>query len=738
MAKAPHFMFDRLSHYVWALSQPWPSQPDGYDVRWMVPNYESFDQADVHTIEEMLMKEIRQDVQHQNQFWLRFDGALDAIGMLESDGIHLSGNADEITAGSYEEQEKTRKKDPYTSFVKANIERVKNHYRNMPIMFEAQAQDESNHGEIVRGFNEYKNKILEVNEWPKQRDAIIHDGVAYGSGVLDVRYDKNKMLPEDTWFEEHIRQGEPLELSDFMRFDRLANTHRIEHVPTFELIRHRYARGEASRDMNHSCHAMLTRIRQRSISEVVSEYPHLDGELAAARHDLYIKSNPQARLIHKDDRTVTEFRVQIKMPLYYKLPLQIHVGGGEVVHYTKDRRRYANVEVVIYANYGIADIKIDEYAHNGFTYVQWMHTPSSKHGCGIGLCKYGRDMERVRNIMMNGQLRFFGTMVKGGGFYYKGVLDAKTIENRTKENPWTEIDPASLPAELRNRPISDLVADNRPTSMPQVYDQLMLRAEDAANRAMMVPDASRGVKQGSSGRQELILNEQAEQVMSSGTSGYENAFMPLGKKVHSNIIQFDGRRWIEVEIETDEGRRDVVELNFPEVMEEAFDEHTEQWYTYPKIIRNNLQSMRFTTRLSTQGLVPSQPAQRLLFYQDLLQNIMELLNSGPQAIPILRFMNDYAFGTVPGLDVLITQMQDMYQAQMEQQSEQAIAQAQMQEEGKQREHKIKETELAQNKQRLDQVNTKQLMDGMARLMKSAENDPELKEKVDKMIGSLQE
>lgn len=726
-------MFDRLAHYVWALAQPWPSNPEGYDVRWMVPSYEAFDQANIATIESFLMDEIRVDARHQKQFWLRFDGALDAIGMLESDGYGLSGSG-ELTAGAYEEQEKSRKKDPYTSFVKANVERVKNHYRNVPIMYEAHAEDKELFGEAVRGLNEYNAKILEINHWNQIRDAYIHDGVSFGSGVLDVRHKKDMMIPEDTWFEEHVRSGRPLEISDFMRFDRLANTHKIEYVPTFELIRHRYARGEASRDLNHSCHSIITRVQQRAISEVAAEYPHLDGELSPSRHQVYVDTNPFARLIDLDQRTITQFNAQIKMPLYYELPLQIHLGGGRVETYTKLRRRYAVVEVVILDGYGIADMTIDAYAHNGPTFVQWMHTPSSKHGCGIGLPKYGRDMERVRNIMMNGQLRFFGTMVKGGGFYLKGVLDPNAIEKRSKENTWIGIDPKSLPQEYRNRPIGELIQDSRPTSMPAVYDQLMLRAEDAANRAMMVPDASRGIKQGNSGRQELILTDQAEQVMASGTSAYENSFLPLGKKVHSNIIQHDGSRWIEVETTDPSGAPEIINLNEPAELEERYDEHTDDYYVVPILIRNNLLTMRYTTRLSTRSLIPTNPAQRLFFYQDLIQRIYEILQSGPQGLVILRFMNKYAFASVPGLEDLINQMQEIYNAQIEQQSEVALAERQMEQERQQKEDAARAAELAQNKQRLDQNNVAQVMDGISKLLKAAKDNPGAQRVVDQFIN----
>lgn len=736
MPKAPHFIFDRLAHYVWALSQPWPSNPSGYDVQWMVPNYEEFEQANINTIESLLLSEIMADARHQQQYWLQVDGALDAIGMLESDGYNLSSSNAGISAGAYKKQEESRKKDPYTSFVKANVERVKNHYRNVPIMYEAHAEDSDMFGEAVRGLNEYNAKILEINHWNQIRDAYIHDGVAFGSGVLDVRHKKDMMVPEDTWFEEYARSGQPLEIDDLMRFDRLANTHRIEYVPTFELVRHRYARGETSRDLNSSCHSIITRVQQRAISQVAIEYPHLDTELSPSRHQVYIDTNPFARLIDIDKRTITQFNVQIKMPLVYDLPLQIHLGGGQVETHIKRRKRYAVVEVVILDGYGIADMTIDAYAHNGPTYVQWMHTPSSKHGCGIGLPKYGRDMERVRNIMMNGQLRFFGTMVKGGGFYLKGVLDPKVIEQRSRENTWVGIDPKSLPQEYRNRPIGDLIQDSRPTSMPAVYDQLMMRAEDAANRAMMVPDASRGIKQGNSGRQELILTDQAEQVMASGTSGYENSFLPLGKKVHSNIIQYDGARWIEVETKEPSGESIIINLNEPSEVEERYDEHTDQYYIVPTLIRNNLMTMRYTTRLATRSLIPTNPAQRLFFYQDLIQRIYEILQSGPQGLVILRFMNKHAFASVPGLENLIDQMQDIYTAQIEQQSEMALAQKQLEQERQDKEDAVAAAELTQNKQRLDQNNVAQVMDGISKLLKASKDNPESQQLVNRFVNNL--
>lgn len=705
--KAPHFLFDRLAHYVWALSQEWPSAPGGYDVRYMVPNYEHFEQASLATVEKMLMDEVEKDATHQKLWWLQIDGALDAIGMMEADGANISQGSDSLGKDGYKNHHQNRKSEPYTSRVKSNVERVKDQYRLSPIMFEALAEDKEALSEAVMGLNEYKRKILTSNNWPQQRDAYIHDGVTFGTGVLKVHHDKNLALPDDTWFEEKAQQGVPLSMDEYMRFRKLVNTHIVEYVPTFELIRHRRARGESSRSFSHSCHPMITRCQQRSIMSLVAEYPNLDGKITAGKHSVYKDTNPEAGLIDDDQRTVTTFEVHVKLPVEYDIDIPVEMNG-QVVPITKHRRRNAVMKVVMVYNHGIVDMCIDEYHHNQFPYEQWMHTPSFKHGCGIGLCKYGRDTERIFNIMLNGQLRFFGRMVKGGGFYYKGAMDPKTIEARSKEHTWIEIDPKSLPADLRNRPIGDLIQDSRPTSMPAVYDQLMNRAEDSTNRAMMVPDASRGIKQGSSGRQELVLTDQAERVMSTGIAAYENSFLSIGKKVHSNIVQFDGDTMIPLQITTPAGEKMEVVLNYPEVISEDYDPVNEEWTVLPKIIRNNLKTLHFTTQLSTQSIVPVNPAQRLHFYQDLSEKVFQILQAGPQGVALLRWMNKYAFNGVPGLDELIAETQEALEAQMQANAEAAARQEEYQRERDQREDAAKAAELAQNQQRLDQLHLQKM------------------------------
>ena len=714
------FIFDQMGFYVWALKQKWPSNPDGYDMRMFAPDYNDYPQADLATIQSELENELMLNADHQRLAWLEIDGAIEAVAMLESDGL-INTEKPELNKSWYAETRKGRKNSVYTTRVRPNVERVKNHYRNIPAMWSALSEDPEATTEAIEGFNAYNRHIASENNWFDNRDSVLNEGIAFGSGAVNVLHDANLQMPDDTWFEERALQGQPLEYDEFRRFHKTVRSHVIEYVPTFELVRHRTAYGEGARQLSGERHPLISRVRQRRIADVVAEYPSLSGKLSADIHSVFKKINPYSLTLHDQHDTVTEIRHQIRMPLRYTLPVTVHIGNGIFETIKKDRRRVAIVEVVEIMGQGIVDMYVDRYHHNHFTYEQWMPQVSSKHACGIGLCKYGRDMERTFNILLNGSLRYFRRMSKGGGFYITGVMDENELERRTEEHAWIGIDSSKLPPDLRKRPISDLIQDNRPPNLPAVYDQIMIRAEDSVNRAMMVPDAARGIRQGESGRHELALKEQADQAMGPGAARWVAFHKPIGIRIHSNVVQFDGDQEIDLHI-TDPftGERQHIVLNKPEGMVEQYDPIQDDYFIFPQAVKNRLMGLRFTTQISTNSLIPANPSQRLFFYQDLAQRLFPYIQMGPTGYAFLEWLDQYAYGGVPGIKKLIQKLQGINEAMMERDSEAALAQAAMEAEQADRNHQIEAGKLAQNAKRLDDHKLIKLMDIKAKAEDKAE------------------
>lgn len=731
MSSSPHFIIDQLGHWVWALAQPWPSNPNGYDVSYMVPDMDMYQQADAHTLGAILMQEIRLDVDHQQFYWLQVDGAMEAIAMLESDGL-LDANAQKLEKNWYTTQMELRQNKLYTARIKPNVERIKKHFREIPAMWSAVAEDPNEMSEAIRGFNEYNRKITQHNKWDTIRDQIIHDGVAYGSGCINVIHDASLQLPGDSWFEERALQGQPLEYDEYRRFHKLTRSHIIEYVPTFELVRHRHATGAKSAQLNDAVHPMITRIRQIRVADARRQYPEHARQILAGASNEYERVNPLSMHTGHRHDTITEYTVQIRMPVSYTLPMQVHMGNGNYKQINQHRQRHAIVEVKMLHDVGIVDMCIDKYHHNTFTFEQWVHTTSSKHACGIGSAKYGRDMERTFNVMLNGSLRYFRRMSKGGGFFYTGALDEATIEKRTDEGSYIGIDPKNLPQELRNRPVSDLISDNRPPNLPTVYDQIMMRAEDSINRSMMVPDAARGIRQGESGRHELALKEQAEQAMGSGTRAFLNFHQPVGERLHSNIVQFDGKEELEVKIQDAAGGQpETIVLNRPEGLVEEYDPIEDEYFVFPLAVRNNLLTLRYTTQLASSSIIPDNPTERMLFYQDYMSRMIPFLEMGAKGYVVLRNMDKYAYGKVPGMQEFIEELIEMDQAQMEQEAEVATAEAQREAAKEEMEQRNKAAELQQNNMRLKQHHVQKILDTMAKngLLKGQPNVEQLTEQL---------
>lgn len=686
------FRIDEIRFYVWALKE------FGYDVRDFAEGFQEYPQANLSTIESVLRSEIKEDAQHQLNNWLYVDRAIEAIGMLEADGYTL-GDQGRLVKDSYEKI-RGKTNDVFISLLQPNLNVYIGQLRGATSTFEAVPNQAVQDAKLFGAFNAYNREILNQNGFEQQNELVMRDGAAYGSGVWYQHYDPLAADPDDTFFEERARSGDPIDFEDYMRLQKLTKAHQIEYVNTFEVIGCRYMAGPSSWDLD--THPYTTRCRQVRLAEAMRDFPDYADKMRPAMAQEYRDTNPYSYMYQRDTQdTITRFDVEIRFPLSYSYEVPIRLANGEIVYHNHPHKRDMICHVTMFEGVGIVDMKVDQFAHHAKTLTQWVNYPSSKHSRGIGLCKYGYAPQRVHSIMFNGKLRFFKRMIKGGGFFFKGVIDREDIEAQTAEHAWIGIDPAKLPADLAARPIGELIHSNPPPQFPNAYDQMESNAFNYVNLTMSAPPPSKGFRSGNSGRQELALMSQTEMVMNSGSKAFEAAMLPLGRKQHSNIIQFDGATPnITFFKQNPLGQWDEIVLN--EVVDTYLigDGVWKEWQAVPYLIRNNIMTLRYSTQLTTHSLLPNNPTELRLFYSDLLTKITPYIQSGPGLV-MLKYLDAYGFGGLPGFQQMIDEMRQELAREQQIMMQQNQAKLQQDAQQQQFDNYAKLNELAQNKYRLD-------------------------------------
>ena len=696
-------IIDDIRFYVWALSRPWPSNPNGYDIRYMAGGYNDVTQADLVTIDALLERELTKNVDHQVLTWHWLDGAINAIGMMEADGYRLDKDFTHAVGmrnfTAYEHLKATRDNEAYISLVKGNVGKRVDYLRGQPIMFEAVAADPDNGGTAAMDLTMYAYDILARSGFSAVRENLLNDMASFGSGVVEVGYGPCGDRPDDAYFEERMRQGMPMSAEEYRRYVDLQRQHKVRWVDTFSVIRDRHARGAEARSFNSPMHKQVDLLEPFRVAALRLDYPDRADEIVAAVSEAYMKSNPRAIMVDEVGDTATRKTTYIRCPVKYETSALVMTPYGDMVRKAHTIRRNAIIKVVRVENVGIVDMCVDEYYHHQFPVEQVVENTSSKSACGFGACKLGHDAERIFNVMLNGKLRYLGRMVKGGGFVYKGAMSADDLERRTDEGAYVEIDLEGLPPELQTMPIQNLVYDNRPTSFPSVYSELMSQAEYYGDRVTQSPGSDRGVKQGTSARHDMFLAQQAEQAMSGSAQSYENFMVPFGDRLFSNIVQFD--RDNEVRFVGADGAEHV--LNEMAGSYDVYDEDLDEHRVLPIIARNNLRTLRYTTKPATRSLMPHNPTEQRLFMQQFIQNIGEMVRQGGmKELILIKYLIRHGYGGLPGAQNLVDELTEAVRLDMMMAMQQMQAQAEGEDFDRRSEAAQKNAELAQNNKRLDQ------------------------------------
>lgn len=719
---ANQFRIDSLQYYVWALSQDWPSMPGGYDsdnghakLKEMAGGYKNVIQANLQTIDNAIEHELTLDARHQQYYWLWVDRAIEAIGMLEADGLDLATRGKVFAKQYYDAHEQSSKKNAFISLVKPNIDIYKSQLYQSNVVFEAAPNDPRQDAQEIADFNDYSAEILNQNNFEKAKENHAHDFAAYGSGIFLADYREDEANPDDMFLEERIRDGEVIDFEEYQRFKRLIKAHVVDYIPTFEIIAHRNAAGHDSWNMAGSMeHPYAHWVRQRRVSWLKRKYPKHADKISASTSDIYRQTNPRSFVLdYNDEDQATIKTTWIRFPVSYDLTIPIRLADGQIVEKMHTKNRSAVCRVDRIEGVGIVDMHLDRFAHNQLPLAQSVNFPSSKHSRGIGMCKYGYAPQKVHQIMFNGQLRMFERMVKGGGWFFKGVIDKREIKEQQKEGTWIGIDRKNLPPDLKKLPVKDLVAENQQMQFPTIYERLQVMTENYVNTAMSAPPPSKGFASGTSGRQDMALINQANEVSSGGVRNFESVMQPLGEMVHANIVQFDGDR-LDIEFMAEDRGRPG---NFRQVvLNQVINERVEfdpmapddgrwnKWTILPTKIKNNLKSLRFTTKISTRSLLPTNPTERRLFMNDFIQRIFPLTET-KRGIELLKWMVESGMGGLPGWDMRIQSIEKSIDEDRQFQAVMAQKEQEREDSKAKFEQMVQQEELAQNLKRLNDTAT---------------------------------
>lgn len=681
----------------------------GIDIRYMVPGYQDVVQAMPQTIEGIVDTEDKQNSDHMKSQWLVADRALQAVGMRESTGYKKT----ESTAGAHSARENSKDREAYIGLARINAERAKGHLYNVPLQFEIVPNNPTDRV-AIQGVNRYRDEILNANNWSSEYIDFISDGHDFGSGIVYNPYKPARNGLDEAFLEERARQGQPIEYDEYMKLQELAKSHVLRHIDTFSVIRDRRARGEHSADFSNPMHTITTWMEPISVTEAMQKYPDYKDKITPGISRLFRDVNPRAGDIASDDLMTMEKHTWIQCPVEYEITYQVHVGEGYTVPRTDPVKRTAVLHLVRLESCGIVEMHIDEYAHRQVPLTMWQRRPSKYHAYGIGAYKDMFAAEWAYNIAFNGKFHWFNRMAKGGGFYFKGVLNKDQIEARTKEHAWVAIDPNELPANLRNQPLGSLIYDTRPQSFPSVYDNLEMSMETKVKDTGGWHGVA-GQKSGSSGRQEQILRKDSETGMEPTIRNLEKSIMPMGVKFYSNIVQFDSQHEIEFDAEDPRtGEVEHVELNKVLGEVDAFDPETGEWKLLPYMIRNSVKTLRFSVQVATRSIVPINPTERRFFWLDTLSAIFPYTQS-EEGVTMLDQLDKHVYNGL--FTELVAELRQMYQrnAKMQQQAQQEQMQLAERQDAQQQE--LEMIDRQQNKYRLEQKALSDLMKALAAFQK---------------------
>lgn len=647
----------------------------GIDIKGMLGEDQTDQQIDLIEVDSLLEEELEKDAQHQRYEWVIRDRAWEAFGLLESDG---PGIGVEGRLNPYDYSPQKNKEKPFINLMKGNVERSIAQLEAANFGINARARNPEDRDK-VRALNKLKDYILSKNEFSTQYENYIRDGVVFGSGYLSVDHGDWLDNPDLTMYAQKFANKEVLTQEEFIYLKKILKGHRIKHVPTFEIINYRGAKGLKGRSIHNPCHRWMHRVEQISISQAKNEFPEYANEFFPQTSEVYQQTNPEYYYRNDVDDTVTKKTSWIRFQIsgIGNFPVEY---PDQIMEESLAIRRYAVAEITRIEGFGVVDMDIDVYGHNRFPFTNWVYSDSYRHSRGIGICKYGRDPQIVHNMLHNGMLEWFSTSVKNGGYVDSRLgLTDEQLNRRTKPGEMIRV---KVPERLEGKSLKDLIVNEKPPTFPSAYAQLMGIESSAIDDAMNIPNVSKGIRSGSSGLQEQVLQQQADMTFSTTETVLRQSLGPLGVLVYSNIQQFERDPISFTTTDETTQEQQVVEINMPKawyLSSDAIDGVVPR-YSY---IENDIRSLMFNVEVSTQSVIPTKPIEKAAFMNQFFTNTANYIGD-PIMREWLKGLNKHGY-QIEGIDETILKIEEkeaqrnQQQQQMMEMQQQALQQQQQQE-----------------------------------------------------------
>jgi len=698
------FSLNDLRFYIWAFDQFIG------DVRDLLPEGQGKDlpqQMNLDQLDHFFANEMEKDMRHQQYWWMYYDRAAEALPLLESDGPEdyehpLDGR---LTRESYDSIRDQAEQEAYINLVSANVDRKMGSISGVKPSFYAEAMNPDD-TQAIRSMNYWAQDIKDNTNMDLAYNQYKYDMIALGRGVLRFGHGIDMSNPDFAIFRNMIQKRNFITPEELEKYERVFNYHQIEYIPTFNVINYRGAAGPKSRSFDDPIHRQVHWMENISVAEARMRYPDSAGQIFSGLSEPAQEMSPYLQLLEDDlNDTVTVTHHRVKFPVVETLDINVGYPGQQKREtIRKDKPRYAIGYVTRVQGAGIVDMDMDTYNHNQFDLVQCVHYPSSKHSCGIGMVKFGRDPALVHNKLHNGMLRYFGRQIKGGGFYLDGLISDDDLKDLSKGNRWVSIDPKKLGFGYRNAKLSDVVMDNRPPAFPSSYAALMQLEEQATDRSMKATASWKGEQAGYSGLQQQLASQDSQMMHTNTTDILHFNAKEMGNRLYNNIVQFDGQRRIEFSRKNSNGDKEQFVLNMP-------DFHYQQWdpvngyRIVANQILNDIGGLMFNIRVNARNIVPDKPVEKTNFYLRMLQFLEPYIQTQSGRILLRNFHNEGM--RIPGLDKSMDQIDKLS-------AEQRKLQAKLQDQAQQYEQLRDRRQWAKDKADIDQ--------NLLRLMQSFVSD----------------
>lgn len=699
------FSINDLRFWAWAFDQFIG------DVRDLIPRYDEDqglpEQFDLDQLDIILQEELERDKDHQQYWWMYYDRAAEAIPLLESDGPEdyeypLNGH---LSREGYDTIREHNQEEAYINLVASNVERKMGSLSGVNPSFYAEAVHAKD-TQSIRALNYWIEDIKDNVNMDLIYNRYKYDGIAFGSGVMRFGHGIDMSNPDFALFRNLVQNRRFLTPEELEKYQRAFDYHQVEYIPTFNCIRYRGATGAKSMSFTEPIHRQVHYIENISVAEARMRWPDYAERISPGVSEVAHEVSPYLSLVEDDlQDMVTVIHHRVKFPVVESMDIPVGYPGQESYDtVSKEKPRYAIGYITRVHNTGIVDMDLDAYNHNQFDLVQWVSYPSAKHGCGIGMVKFGRDPQIVHNKLHNGMLKYFGRQIKGGGFYLKDVVSDDDIKDMSKGNRWIGIDRANLPWNMKNAKLTDIIMDERPPAFPASYASLMQLEETAVDRSMRSTDAWKGQQSGYSGIQQQLASQDSAMMHTNTTDILHHNAKEMGVILYNNVVQFDGEREIEFSRTNEHGDREEFALNKADFYYQEWEPGQGYRFVANRIL-NDIGSLQFNIKVHARNIVPDKPVEKTNFFIQMLQFIDQYIQTPHGRILLRNFHNEGM--RIPGLDRSLDQMDKL-------EAEQRKTQAELAQRAEQYERLKDQREFAKNKAEIDQ--------NLLRLMQSFVSD----------------